>query len=62
MSDHVLEPCANFFHLDGKATILVNCKHDKASHYSETENGKKVYFSCLCNGCDCKKYVNPRGK
>ena len=42
--NNVLEPCANFFCLDGKKNIVVNCKHDKASHYSETEGGKKVYF------------------
>jgi hypothetical protein len=60
--NQVLEPCANFFHPDGNRKFAITCKHDKASHYSETEGGKKVYFSCLVNGCECTKYVNPMGR
>jgi hypothetical protein len=60
--NNILEPCANFFYLDAKKNITVTCRHDKASHYSETDAGKKVYFSCLVSGCDCRKYVSPSGK
>ena len=59
--NNVLEPCENFFYVDGNTNFRMQCRHDKASHYSETQGGEKVYFSCLCSGCGCKSYEQKRG-
>jgi len=36
-----------------------SCGHDKASHFSEVVDGKRVWLTCLCRGCECKRYVAP---
>lgn len=36
----------------------ITCGHDRASHYSEMDGaGRRIFFCCLCSGCECKSYV-----
>jgi hypothetical protein len=35
-----------------------HCGHDKASHYRDA--GSRETLSCLCQGCDCRRYINER--
>lgn len=39
-------------------TEICHCGHDKSSHYLDHDAVPPERITCLCTGCECKRYVH----